>query len=333
MAGYLPESVGAEPLLLLLAALILDAGFGDLRPMYRIVPHPVALIGALVGWCDRRLNRERRGERARLLRGALTVLIVVGLAAAVGWGVLVATRSIAYGWAVELVAIVALLAGRGLFDHALAVARALEQGGLTAGREAVRHIVGRDPATLDAHGVARGALESLAENFADGVVAPAFWYVLLGLPGLIAYKAINTLDSMIGHTAPRYRNFGMTAARLDDAVNWIPARLAALMLAAAAAFVGTARPAAAFAAVWRDAGRHRSPNAGWLEAAMAGALGLALAGPRRYADGTVVDDPWIGGGTARATARDIRRGLWLYAVAYLILIGIVAAILMLKLSM
>jgi adenosylcobinamide-phosphate synthase len=332
MAAYLPSPFGAEPLLLLLAALVLDAAVGDLGRLHKIVPHPVALIGALVGWCDRRLNRTRRGDRARLLRGALTVLMVVGLAAALGWVVSRAARAFAYGWIVELMLIVTLLAGRGLFDHVLAVARALEHGGGVAGREAVRHIVGRDPATLDEHGVARAALESLAENFGDGVVAPAFWYVLLGLPGLAAYKAVNTLDSMIGHATPRYRQFGMVAARLDDVVNLIPARLAAVMLALAAAFVGTARPAAAIAAMWRDAGRHRSPNAGWLEAAMAGALGVALAGPRRYPDGTVVGDRWMGGGSARATVRDIRRGLWLSAVAYLILIGVIAAILLIKLS-
>lgn len=321
-----------EPLALLLLALILDAAVGDFRPLYRVAPHPVAALGALIGWLERRLNRERRGDKARLMRGALAVVAVVGLAWAVGWGVAWGAGRLRYGWAVELTAIVVLIAGRGLFDHVRAVARALSRDGLAAGRAAVGHLVGRDPASLDAHGVARGALESLAENFGDGVVAPAFWYALLGLPGLCAYKAVNTLDSMIGHTAPRYRQFGMTAARLDDAVNWIPARLSALLLALAAVFVGGAHPARALAAMWRDGGRHRSPNAGWQEAALAGALGLALAGPRRYADGTVVDDPWIGGGSARAGPADIRRGLWVYAVAYLLLTGLVAALMLIKLT-
>ncbi len=332
MFAGLPEAQAVEPMALLLAALLVDAAVGDFRWLYRRVPHPVAALGALIGWLERRLNRETRGDKARLLRGALTVLAVVGLAWAVGWGLAWGAGRLGHGWAVELTAMVVLLAGRSLFDHARAVARALRRDGLAAGRQAVRHLVGRDPARLDAHGVARGALESLAENFGDGVVAPAFWYALLGLPGLCAYKAVNTLDSMIGHTAPRYRQFGMTAARLDDAVNWIPARLAAVLLALAAAFVGGARPARAFAAMWRDGGRHRSPNAGWQEAALAGGLGLALAGPRRYADGTVVDDPWIGGGSPRARPGDMRRGLWVFAVAYLILTGLVAAYFLFKLS-
>ena len=332
MLAELPEAQAVEPMALLLLALLVDAAVGDFRWLYRLLPHPVAALGALIGWLERRLNRETRGDKARLLRGALSVLVVVGLAWAAGWGLHWGAGRLGHGWAVELTAMVVLLAGRGLFDHVRAVARALRHHGLAAGRQAVSHLVGRDPAGLDEHGVARGALESLAENFGDGVVAPAFWYALLGLPGLCAYKAVNTLDSMIGHTAPRYRQFGMTAARLDDAVNWIPARLAAVLLALAAAFVGGARPGRAFAAMWGDGGRHRSSNAGWQEAALAGGLGLALAGPRRYADGTVVDDPWIGGGSPRARPADLRRGLWVTAVAYLILTGLVAAYFLFKLS-
>jgi adenosylcobinamide-phosphate synthase len=154
--------------------------------------------------------------------------------------------------------------------------------------------------------VARAAIESLAENFSDGVVAPVCWYVLLGLPGLFAYKMANTLDSMIGHRSPHYRAFGWAAARFDDALNLVPARLAGLLVSAAALFAKDARSGAALRVMLRDARKHRSPNAGWPEGAMAGALGLALAGPRRYAEG-VVSDPWLGDGTARATVADIAR--------------------------
>ena len=188
---------------------------------------------------------------------------------------------------------------------------ALAQGGVPAGREAVRHIVGRDPASLDRHGVARAAIESLAENFGDGVVAPVFWYLVLGLPGLFAYKAANTLDSMIGHRTPHYRAFGWAAARFDDLLNLAPARLGGLLLAAAALFARDARPDRALWVMLRDARKHRSPNAGWPEGAMAGALGLALAGPRRYAEG-MVSDPWVGDGTARAGVGDIARALRLF---------------------
>jgi adenosylcobinamide-phosphate synthase len=198
-----------------------------------------------------------------------------------------------------------------------AVALALDREGIEAGRRAVAHIVGRDPAQLDEHGVARAAIESLAENFGDAVVAPVFWYVLFGMPGLIIYKAANTMDSMIGHLTPQYRAFGMAAARFDDALNFIPARLAGILIVLAAFFAPKASPWGAFKTMIRDAGKHRSVNAGWPEGAMAGALGLALAGPRRYSQ-HVVNDPWVGDGRARATVLDIRRGLYVYAVACLI---------------
>ncbi len=186
------------------------------------------------------------------------------------------------------------------------------------------HIVGRDPASLDEHGVARAAVESLAENFSDGVVAPAFWYLLFGLPGIAAYKAINTLDSMIGYKSPAYLHFGTVAARLDDAANLVPARLSGLLISLAAVFMKGAGASAAFSSMLRDAGKHRSPNAGWPEAALAGALDLKLAGPRKYKDETV-DAPFIGPGTPDLGATDIRRALKLYAIACVCL-GVVVLI-------
>jgi adenosylcobinamide-phosphate synthase len=176
-------------------------------------------------------------------------------------------------------------------------------------------IVGRNPETLDEAGVARAAIESLAENFSDGVVAPVFWMMVGGLPGAALYKAANTADSMIGHRTPRHAAFGWAAARFDDLVNLPASRLSALLLVAAAKTLEPgARPGGAWAAVWRDAGKHRSPNAGWPEAAMAGALGLRLAGPRVYGT-TRVDDAYMGDGRAEATAKDIRRALELYRAA------------------
>jgi adenosylcobinamide-phosphate synthase len=226
------------------------------------------------------------------------------------------------GTAAEALVIGILLAQRGLYEHVTAVAVALERGGLPAGREAVRHIVGRDPMRLDAPGVARAAIESLAENFSDGVVAPIFWYLLLGLPGLFAYKMTNTLDSMIGHRTARYRSFGWAAARFDDGLNLVPARLSGLLLVAAATFAGEANTGRAFATMRRDARKHHSPNAGWPEAAMAGALGVALAGPRDYAEGRV-EDPWLGSGTPLARPADIDRALRLYALACLLLAAVI----------
>jgi adenosylcobinamide-phosphate synthase len=310
-----------DPLLLLLAGLAIDALFGDMQGVFRFVPHPIVLAGRAIAFFERKLNRPTRTARARRERGVLTVLILVGAAAVIGWVIQALCRGRPFGALIEALMIGILIAQRSLFLHVAAVALALRNRGLEAGRVAVSHIVGRDPARLDAHGVARATIESLAENFSDGVIAPVFWYLLGGLPGLFAYKTANTLDSMIGHRSERYRAFGWAAARFDDLLNLVPARLSGLLLSAAALFVGNARPAQSFVAMLRDAKKHRSPNAGWPEAAMAGALGLALAGPRHYADG-LVSDPWIGDGTARATATDIARALRLYGFACLLLAGL-----------
>ena len=308
-------------LLLLLVALAIDALFGDMPAVFAHVPHPIVLAGRTIGFFDRKLNRASRSERRRRERGIVTVIVLVGAAAVLGIAIEWLCRGNLAGAAAEALFVGILLAQRGLYEHVAAVALALDWGGLRAGRDAVRHIVGRDPRQLDEHGVARAAIESLAENFSDGVVAPVFWYLLLGLPGLFAYKMANTLDSMIGHRTSRYRSFGWAAARFDDGLNLVPARLSGLLLVAAAMFAGEAT-GRAFAAMLRDARKHHSPNAGWPEAAMAGALGLALAGPRDYAEGRV-EDPWIGGGTPLARPADIGRALRLYALACLLLAGVI----------
>jgi adenosylcobinamide-phosphate synthase len=314
--------VVADPLLLLAAGLAIDALFGDMPALFARIPHPIVLAGRGLAFFDRKLNREIRSEQSRRTRGIITVIVLVGGAAALGWVIEQLCRGSLAGIAIEILLIAVLVAQRSLFDHVAAVARALTDGGLLAGREAVRHIVGRDPASLDAHGVARAAIESLAENFSDGVVAPVFWYLVLGLPGLFAYKMANTLDSMIGHRTPHYLAFGWAAARLDDLANFVPARISGVLIAAAAFFARDGRPSRALLIMLRDGRKHRSLNAGWPEGAMAGALGLALAGPRRYVEG-VVEDPWVGEGTARAAPADIARALMIYRNACLIEWGLV----------
>jgi len=215
-----------------------------------------------------------------------------------------------------------LLAQRSLFIHVARVADALDDDGVAAGREAVAQIVGRDTADLDEAGVARAAIESLAENFSDGVVAPALWMVIAGLPGAALYKAINTADSMIGHRTKRHQDFGRTAAQLDDIVNFPTSRLSALLIVAASYLTKGASASGAWQATWRDGSKHASPNAGYPEAAMAGALGLALAGPRTY-DGAPTDGAWMGDGRREANAADIRAALELYGRADGLLIAIV----------
>ncbi len=312
---------GTEVLQVLFLALILDALLGEPAWLYRRIPHPVVLIGRVIA-AGEASNDLARPRRVRFRRGLLLSLTVTLGAASIGWAIAAMLQGLAWGWAVEAVLASTLFAWRGLLDHVRAVAVALTRC-LADGRAEVAKIVGRDPETLDAAGVARAAAESLAENFSDGVVAPAFWYVLLGLPGLVAYKAINTLDSMIGHRSARYDAFGKAAARLDDAVNWLPARLSGFLFAAAALLLPKASAAGALRAMLRDAPRHRSVNAGWPEAALAGALGFALAGPRRYG-GETLDDPWMGDGRRDLGPADIQLALWLTAAAGALLLAGIA---------
>ena len=300
-----------ESLTILAAALALDALFGEMGMLFRLLPHPVEAMGRLIGALDRKLNKPERGEGARFWRGVFAVAMLVGAAGGLGWLIATLARGIPGGWMIEAFLVATLLAQRSLYDHVAAVGWALHNDGLAGGRRAIRHIVSRDPASMDEHGIARAGLESLSENFADGVVAPVFWYAVAGLPGMLAYKAINTADSMIGYRSEKYRAFGKAAARADDVANWIPARLAGLITAAAAALSGTDW-ARALRIMWRDASTHASPNAGWPEAAFAGALGLALGGPRTY-PGQGTKEHWIGGdGKRKYGPGGIRRGLKLY---------------------
>ncbi|ASG24657.1 adenosylcobinamide-phosphate synthase CbiB [Nitrospirillum viridazoti] len=308
---------------LALAALALEALLGYPDALYARIRHPVVWIGALIGRLDRAWNQEERPAAWRKAAGIAAELVLVGVALAAG--VLLQSLLARLGglWGTLATGLVAgtLLAQRSLHRFVGAVPRAVRQRGLEGGREAVSHIVGRNPASLDEAGVARAAIESLAENFSDGVVAPAFWLAVGGLPGLLAYKAINTADSMVGHRTPRHEAYGWAAARLDDVVNLPASRLTALLLTCAAWTRGPGQAKAALSAVRRDAGHHRSPNAGWPEAAMAGALGLRLAGPRTYGD-VRVDDHWMGDGRAEATAADIDAGLSLYRRSLALLWGL-----------
>ncbi len=315
-----------DHLTLLAAGLILEAALGYPDPLYRRLGHPVTWLGALITRLEHRFNRAHLAPAWRRALGALTLALVLLTAVLpafmcekLGHRLL---PGIAGDLALGLVAST-LFASRSLHTHVRAVATGLARGGLAGGRAAVAHIVGRDPETLDEAGVIRAAIESLAENFSDAVIAPAFWCALLGLPGLALYKAANTADSMIGHRNARFADFGFAAARCDDLLNLPAARLAALLLALAA-------PGRAFATLrgaLRDARHHRSPNAGWPEAAMAEALGLRLAGPRVYG-GERVLDAWMGEGRTAANARDLARALVLYrrAVAFSLAVVLLLAL-------
>jgi adenosylcobinamide-phosphate synthase len=311
-----------------LLAMLIELGIGYPQRLVSVVGHPVTWIGALIGWLDRLLNR---GTAIPLRRaaGILAVVVVLAVVGAIAW--LAQWQLLRLPFGILIIAGLAgtMIAQRSLHRYVANVASALELQDLDAGRKAVSHIVGRDTAGLDSAGVARAAIESLAENFSDGVVAPVFWLVVGGLPGAVLYKAINTADSMIGHRTPRYASFGWAAARLDDLVNLPASRLTALLLVAAAVLRKDASAGDAWRAVRRDAARHRSPNAGYPEAAIAGALGLALAGLRVYG-GLPLNDAFMGDGRREANAKDIRRALALYRCAdaiFLALVAVLAALL------
>ena len=303
----------------MLVAMALDALLGWPDAVYRRIGHPVTWAGRLIALLDRRWNDPDAPCARRRSRGVAATLITVGLALGLGWLVQAWVPGNGAGTLILGVLAWPLIALRSMHDHVQAVARPLARSDLPAARHAVAMIVGRDPARLDSAGVARAATESLAENTSDGILAPLFWGVVAGLPGIAAYKAINTLDSMIGHLTPRHGAFGWAAARLDDVVNWVPARLTGLIFALVSGAASRALRCMA-----RDARNHRSPNAGWPEAAMAGALGVRLSGPRIYGD-TVSAEPWVNEGAPDPTPQDLTRALALYRRAMIaVAVGVLA---------
>lgn len=305
---------------MMLVAMAVDALLGWPNRLYARIGHPVTWIGALIDALDRRWNRTADSPARRKLYGVAAALVVISVTGGLAWLV---QSALSQGWlGIVIGGVLAwpLVAVRSMHNHVVDVARPLESGDLAGARYAVSMIVGRDPPRLDESGVVRAALESLAENTSDGIVAPLFWGVVAGLPGIAAYKAINTLDSMIGHRTQRHLAFGWASARIDDGVNLIPARLTGVMLAAV-----SARPFAALTCMGRDARHHRSPNAGWPEAAMAGALGIRLSGPRIY-DDQIANETWVNVGCPDPLPRDLRRGLALYCRAMLACAALIAVV-------
>lgn len=313
-------------LLVLGLALVLDRLVGDPPWLWSRLPHPVVVFGAGISFFDRLLNRPSRPATSRRVFGALSIVLLLLISVAVGallHDVFIALGPL--GAALEVVVTAVFLAQKSLLDHVRAVADGLRCNGLEGGRKAVSMIVGRDPSTLDEAGVSRAALESLSENFADGVVAPAFWYAVLGLPGLLAYKMLNTADSMIGHKSEKYLHFGWAAARLDDVANWPAARLSVFLIAGGAWLMAGGHAASrCINVMMRDHGLHRSPNSGWPEAAAAGALDVALAGPRVYGGERVSEPMMNAAGRRKIGASDILSGIALMDRAWWVGLALVA---------
>lgn len=309
--------------LVLLLAMLVDGIFADPPSLYRIIPHPIAVLGKAAGWAEKNLNQDSRTSILKFLLGTGASLVLVALAFSLGW-LLAELLDFPWGWIVEALTASLLLAGRGLYNQVTACADALATN-LEAGRRVLVFLVGRDPRFLDESGISKAAIESLGENFSDAVVAPLFWGMLLGLPGLFAYKAINTIDSMLGYTSPRYFWFGKFAARLDDVANLVPSRLSALLVCLAAMTMAETSWRGALDAVVQDARCHTSWNAGYPEAAFAGALRIAIAGPRRSAGGECCA-AWMGEGRTRLTTADIRLSLRLYLRAWILVGGLLCII-------
>jgi len=315
---------------LLVGAFLVEGALGYPQSLFRLIGHPVSWMGRFVTLCDRTFNSQSKNPVADFMFGLLTLLILIGLVGAIAVGVGMLSRQVPFGWGIELIFCATLLAGRSLYDHVSDVAQSLRIGGLAAGRKKISLIVGRNTEALDEEAISRAAIESLAENTSDGVVAPLFWGLVAGLPGIAIYKAVNTADSLIGHRSDRHLWFGKPAARLDDFLNLAPARLTGLLFVVAALVWGKASLASR--AMWRDARHHLSPNAGWPEAAMAGALECRLGGPRTYGAGAVTTGAWLGEGRTDLGVSDIERALTLYKIAMVIVmvlligVGVVAGV-------
>lgn len=313
---------------ILFLALLADRYWAGQGRLWQRFPHPVVLFGKAIELADILLRRPKADRKTNRVNGLMSILILLAIAALAGWLLSLLTRSVpVFGLAVEVLVVAIMLAQRSLADHVGAVAMALKSEGLAGGRREVAKIVGRDPEQLDRSGVARSAIESLAENTSDGIVAPAFWYAVLGLPGLFVYKMLNTADSMIGHRNRHYLDFGRASAKFDDAANWIPARLTgSIVVVAAATLFGVSRANIALTTMLRDARLHRSPNAGWPEAAFAGTLGIHLSGPRIY-DGAIANEPVVNAaGRAVEGASDIQSALRLFDCVCLVLAVLVAVL-------
>ena len=298
---------------MMLVAIGLDLALGWPAKLYAVIGHPVTWIGALIRALDRVGNQDHAKDLTRRICGFIAAVLVIGLTAG---GAFILQSLLPLGWlGVVLGGILAwpFVALRSMYTHVADVVSPLQANDLAKAQYAVSMIVGRNTAVLDEAGVARAAMESLAENTSDGIVAPLFWGSVFGLPGIVGYKAINTLDSMIGHMTPRFQAFGWASARMDDLVNLIPARLTGVLFA-----ITSARPKTALKVMWRDAGLHRSPNAGWPEAAMAAGLNVRLSGPRVY-HGHMAHEPWVNGESPDPTAQDLQRGLALYSRAMALL--------------
>lgn len=316
---------GPDSLFFLLIALVVNALLGGFSVPFLKPFHPEAIFGRASSCFDGRLNREKRSPRNRIIRGALVVLVLAGLAFAAGVGLLNYMASAPFGRYIEILLLAVLIPERQVFDEARQLGTALKGERFNPAQLPFLAQGNFDSAKMDSFAFARFAIERLAERFGKDVVAPVFWFVLLGLPGVFLSRAVRVLETRIGGTDASHRAFGFAARRLDAALGFLHARLAGLVLMAAALFTSTASPARSARQLGPEGWKHPDRNAGWPVAAMAGALDLALLGPKK-GEAEKKDEPWIGSGRARATHQDIKRALYLFFVGAVLNFGLVAVL-------
>ena len=315
--GISDHAGGFDPLILLLMALVIETYAGPLQFVSRLTGHPLSAIESLIDWFDRKLNRESRSQMDRAVRGSIAAVIIIAISAALGWAIAWLSQTLPFAWIFETIFLVMLITQRGVYTAVRKVGVALRDQGLETARQKLAPLTNQAAEKMDSHNIARLAIESSANSLTTRVVAPVFWYVLFGFPGLLVYQSLNVMNERLGHKTDHYRAFGFTAARLNDIVLLLPAQFSGLFIVLAALFVPTAHPGRALKTMMRDAGKYRSYNLGVALAAVAGAFDLALAGPRKFSQETK-NEPWLGTGSAQATHQDIRRTLYLFAVACLI---------------
>jgi adenosylcobinamide-phosphate synthase len=339
--GINSANAAFDPLILLLLALFVDSVTGGFVNAQRLAWHPVNLATNWIRWCDRKLNRPHRPEMDRAMRGLAITLILVAAAAGFAWFVAWATQNIPLMWIFETALILMLIDQRGVHARVRRVAAAIAANDGERARTALEPLAPGRTARMDIHAVARTGIEACGRALARGVAAPVFWYVLFGFPGLLVFKLLSVMDEVVGHRTALHRAFGFTAARTNEILLYVPARLGGILVVLACLFVPTTSPKAALATMLRDAGKFRSTNFGWPIGAMAGALGVSLGGPRGIGGGisggeqgsseAPANEPWLGAGSARSSGLDIRRGLYLFAVACLINGFWLAALIVLRL--
>lgn len=315
--GISDHAGGFDPLILLLMALVTETYAGQLGFLARLAGHPRSVLENLTSWFDRKLNRENRSQTDRAVRGALAALIIIMISGAIGWGVAWLSQTLPFAWVFETILLIMLINQRGVYKTVRGVGIALRDQGVEVARQKIAPLTAEAPEKMDGHSIARTAIETAATALTTRVVAPVFWYVLFGFPGLLIYQALAIMSKKLKPKTDHYRAFGFAAAQLYDIILLIPAQLSGIFINLACIFVPTAHPGRSFKITLKDAGKYHSYNLGVAVSAFAGAFDLALGGPRKFSQKTN-NEPWIGNGSAQATTKDIRRSLYLFAVACLL---------------